>query len=209
MTEVRKVYLYHRYERLWHWVQALTFGLLFASGAVIHGTGTLPGLLPAALAVHEWSGLVLAVNALLGLLYHLATGEIRQFVPRYRQLFRGVYDQVRYYLHGIFTGAPHPHHKSPDDKLNPLQQLTYLGILNGLLPLQIVTGVLLWVRGQLPGVVDASVSPALVVSLHLLGAWVSMNFLIVHLYMTTTGVTLFASLEGMVTGWETLEGDAA
>ena len=101
-TRTERVYLYHRYERLWHWVQALTITLLLVSGAAIRFTGSLPLSLSLMTRVHEWTGLVMAANALLGLLYHLFTGEIWNFVPRFQELFGRVGDQVRFYLSGTY-----------------------------------------------------------------------------------------------------------
>jgi hypothetical protein len=34
-----------------------------------------------------------------------------------------------------------------------------------------------------------------------------MSFIIVHVYMTTTGHTLFAHIKSMITGWEEIEAE--
>ena len=38
--------------------------------------------------------------------------------------------------------------------------------------------------------------------LHLILAFLILNFLVVHLYMTTTGHSLFSHIWAMITGWE-------
>ena len=58
---------------------------------------------------------------------------------------------MTYQSRGIFYGEPHPSN-APGQKLNPLQQLTYLALLNVLFPLQIVTGALIWAVGHWPAV---------------------------------------------------------
>jgi thiosulfate reductase cytochrome b subunit len=52
--------------------------------------------------------------------------------------------QARFYLYGIFKGEKHPLDAHPRRKLHPLQKITYLALLNILLPFQIVTGLLMW-----------------------------------------------------------------
>ena len=41
--------------------------------------------------------------------------------------------------------------------------------------------------------------------LHTLGAFAILTFLVVHLYMTTTGHSIFAHIKAMITGWEEVE----
>ena len=51
--------------------------------------------------------------------------------------------QARFYLYGIMKGEPHPFAATTTDKFNPLQQLaSYLGVMFGLVPLLLITGVL-------------------------------------------------------------------
>ena len=41
--------------------------------------------------------------------------------------------------------------------------------------------------------------------IHTLGAFLLMAFVVVHVYMTTTGHTLTTNIKAMITGWEELE----
>ena len=41
--------------------------------------------------------------------------------------------------------------------------------------------------------------------LHTLGAFAFVAFLIIHVYMTTTGETLTADLKAMITGWHEMK----
>ena len=105
-------------------------------------------------------------------------------------------------MSGIFRGDAHPFEKTPHRKLNPLQQITYLGILNVLLPLQVVTGVLIWGAQRWP-VVDGWLGGlAFLAPLHAFGAWMFAAFLLMHMYLTTTGSTPLANIQAMVVGWE-------
>lgn len=202
-----RIYMYHAYERFWHWLQTALIIILLLTGLVIHRPDLFGGLsFHGLVTIHNVSAAILAINAFLSLFYHLTTGEIRSFIPRPYGFFDDSIEQTKYYLRGIFKHAPHPFEKSPARKMNPLQQVTYLGILNVLLPLQGITGILMWgaqkwtrvatFLGGLPGLA----------AFHTLVAWLFAAFIVAHVYLTTTGGTrALDSIKAMVTGWEDVE----
>jgi len=204
MTLVRHQ-LYSPYERIWHWLQALGIGLLMLTGVAIHLPARL-GWLPfaTAVALHNILGLALVANAFLGMFYYVTTGVIRQYLPEPRDFVSLSVRQVRYYLQGIFHGAAHPLEKSVQRRLNPLQQMTYLVILNVLLPLQMVTGLLMWGGQQWPQTVAAVGGLPVLGLIHTLGAWLFAAFVVMHVYLTTTGHTPLANLKAMILGYEDL-----
>lgn len=204
----RRVYMYGVYERIWHWTMAAAIVALLATGLHIHFPAAA-GLMsfPAAVAIHNVAAAILILNAALSLFYHVTTGEIRQFLPHPEGLVRRIAAQALYYTRGIFTGAAHPTAKSPARKLNPLQQITYAGLLNVLFPVQVVTGVLLWVGGVAPGLLAPVGGLSIVAPLHNLGSWLFLTFLVAHVYLTTTGHTPTENIRAMVGGWETVEGE--
>ena len=74
--------MYDAYERLWHWLQASAILLLLFTGLIIHkphffGMFSFPYMVN----VHNVLGFILLINAALSLFYHLASGEIRQYLP--------------------------------------------------------------------------------------------------------------------------------
>ena len=96
--------------------------------------------------------------------------------------------------------------KRPEDqKLNPLQQITYFGLLNVLLPLQIITGALMWGVQRWPDVAGFLGGLPVLAPFHTLVAWLLASFVVAHVYLTTTGVTATADIRAMVTGWEDME----
>ena len=149
--------------------------------------------------------LLLNYLKLFSFFYHLSTAEIRQFIPAGAGLAGRLKAQARYYLHGIFRGAAHPADKSREQKLNPLQQITYAGLLNVLFPLQIGTGALLWLAGNRPGILDPVGGLSVVTPVHNLGSWLFLSFLVAHVYLTTTGHTVMSNLRAMVDGWDEIE----
>ena len=142
------------------------------------------------------------LNAVFAAFYHFASGQINQYLPEPHGFFSRGIQQVDFYLRGIFQGEEHPFEKTPEQKLNPLQQVTYLAILNVLLPLQIITGLLMFGTMWWPQL--ATWLPFMA-PVHTLVAWFFVAFVILHIYLTTTGPTVTADLEGMITGWDKVE----
>lgn len=199
---MNKVYFYSVYERVWHWMQALVVLALIVSGAAIHWPGAFGWPFARVVSVHNILGFVLIGNAFLGLFYHLSTGEIRQYVPAPRGFISLSVRQARFYLRGIFRGEAHPVERSPLRKLNPLQQATYLLLLNVAIPMQVLTGVAMWGAAWWPGAIAKVGGLAPLAATHLLFAWLMTAFLVVHVYLTTTGPTPLAYTKAMVSGWE-------
>ncbi len=204
--EVREVYMYTFYERLWHWLQtALIFSLIF-TGLIIHKPDIFGAFSFAyVVQVHNILAAILVANAALALFYNLASGEIKQFLPQPRGFFNQAIEQTRFYLNGIFKGEEHPFEKSPERKLNPLQQATYFGLLNVLLPLQIITGTLIWGVQRWPELSARIGGLTYLAPLHTLITWLFASFIIMHVYLTTTGPTPLSDIKGMVMGWDEVE----
>ena len=195
--------LYKVGERVWHGVQAIAILMLIVSSFAI----VLPERFgdvkfAVAIRVHNILGFLLVVNAVAGLIYYLISGSIRHFLPERKGLVGSTLDQVRYYVRGIFLGHPHPFEKSAKRRLNPLQQITYLGIVNVLLPLQMATGLAMWSEQVLPGSVNFTGGLAVLNPIHTAGAWLFVTFLVVHVYLTTTGTTPVSNIKAMITGFE-------
>ena len=198
--------MYSAYERLWHWLQTGAIVLLLLTGLVIHKPDSFSFLnFRNVVATHNILSAILAVNAGLALFYHLASGEIQQYIPRPRGFFDRTMSQAIYYLRGIFKGEGHPFEKTADKKLNPLQQITYFGLLNVLLPLQGITGILMWGVQRWPSIASSLGGLPLLAPFHTMIAWLFGAFIVLHVYLTTTGQTPVSSIEAMITGWEDVE----
>jgi thiosulfate reductase cytochrome b subunit len=198
-----RIYMYESYRRFWHWLQTVTIVLLLFTGLIIHrpdlfGAFSFRGVV----TVHNVLAVILVVNAFLSLFYHLATERIREFIPHPYGFFDDAIVQAKYYINGIFKHEPHPFEKRPDSRMNPIQKATYFMILNVLLPLQIVTGALMWLVQKYPNVLGGL---PFLAPFHSLVAWMFATFILVHVYMTTTGVTPLEAMRAMVTGYEEVE----
>ncbi len=193
---------YSLHERLWHWLQAAGMILLILTGFAIHYPdhfGIL-GSMANALSCHTWIGFALIVNAFLGVFYHLTAEKYHHFLPRMDDFSGAAVRQARFYFYGIFKGEKHPLETDPRRKLNPLQKITYLALLNILLPFQIITGVLMWGSERWPQFFEKLGGLWVLAPAHTLGAYLFLAFLFGHLYLGTTGETPLSLLRAMITG---------
>lgn len=204
-----KEYVFGRYERLWHWTMAVSGIALIVTGLEVHGTGKWALMtLPTAVAIHNAFAIVLIVNAFLALFYHLATAAIRNFIPHPKGFLASALEHMTYQARGIFYGESHPRNAA-GKKLNPLQQVTYLALLNVLFPLQIVTGALIWAVGKWPAVASAVGGLHHVAPIHNLGAWLFLTFFVLHVYLVSTGRTPTDHLKSMITGYQHVDADGS
>ena len=195
MTE--RVYLFKGFERFWHWAQALLVITLLFTGFEIHGTYRALGF-ARAVDVHTvgaWSLVGLWVFAVF---WHLTTGEWRHYVPTLDKLMA----MARYYSSGIFRHEPHPFRPTAANKHNPLQRLTYLGVLVLVSPLIWISGWLYLFHADWAAWGLGALSLQWVAVAHTAGAFLMLAFFITHVYMVTTGRTFFAHTKAMLTGWE-------
>jgi len=205
-ARTERVYMYEPYRRFWHWLQTTSIVILLLTGLIIHrpdifGAFSFRGVV----TVHNVIAVILVINAALSLFYHVTTERIREFIPRPYGFFDDAIVQAKYYVKGIFKGEGHPFEKLPNSRMNPIQKATYFGILNVLLPLQIITGALMWSVQKWPQFADALGGLPFLAPFHSLVAWTFAAFILVHVYMTTTGATPLEAIRGMVTGYEEVE----
>lgn len=195
----KKVYLYKRFERFWHWSQTLLIFALIFTGFEIHGVSNFMGYENAVVWHNNaaWAFIILIIFAIF---WHLTTDEWKNYIPT-KENFNA---QVSYYLTGIFRHAPHPTGKRTLSKLNPLQRLVYFFLKVLLIPLMVFTGLLyMYFHYPVQGIELDSLEYLAV--LHTLGAYLLLSFIIIHLYLITTGKTLSSNLKAMVTGWEEMD----
>ncbi|MEO5367159.1 MAG: cytochrome b/b6 domain-containing protein [Magnetococcus sp. WYHC-3] len=192
--------------RLWHWSNAACFLALIYSGSSLHFAGTaLDGVLldfANARKVHNVAGLTLAALYLFFLVQGVRSGNLRQYFPRLdASWWQELWAVMGYYGGGIFKGAPHPFVPTPERKFNPLQQVTYLGVTLGGLPLLIASGVLFFFPEVFPDQIlgMGGIWPLAVG--HYLIAFFLTLFLVGHVYIITCGATLTSELKMMITGW--------
>jgi len=199
----QKVYIYKAFERFWHWMQAILIFFLAFTGFEIHGTLSFLGY-QNAVRYHNIAAYAFIVLIIFAVFWHFATGEWRQYLPT----FGNIKAQIYYYLFGIFKNAPHPTKKTVLSKLNPLQKLVYLGLKLLVIPVMVVSGLLyMFYRYPQEGTIEGLNidSVGVIAVFHTAGAFLLLAFIVVHLYLITTGTTVTSNLKAMLTGYEELE----
>lgn len=196
---MEKIILYSKFERFWHWTQVSLITLLGITGFEIHGSFVMFGY-ESSVRLHtasSWAFLILIIFAFFWL---MVTGQYVNFVPT----SRNVKAQINYYLSGIFRGAAHPTKKSKLSKLNPLQRIVYLVLIILAFPVQLITGFLyMYYHYPVKGIALSGLGTVAI--LHTLGAFLLIVFVIVHLYLITTGATITSNLKAMITGYDEVE----
>jgi thiosulfate reductase cytochrome b subunit len=201
----KRVKIYRTFERIWHWSQASLIIFLAITGFEVHSSIILFGFEKAVLFHRSASYLLLGLIAF-AIFWHFTSGEWKQYLPTTRKLF----DQIRYYSIGMFKGEKHPVKKTELSKLNPLQRIVYLGFKIILIPSVVISGILYLHHKTIDKnniIVISEFSLESVAAIHTLGAFLLIAFLVIHVYMTTTGQTFLSNIKAMITGYEEIEID--
>jgi thiosulfate reductase cytochrome b subunit len=193
----KKVYIYKAYERFWHWTQAFLVFFLAFTGFEIFGFRN-------AVIYHNAAAVSFMILIVFTIFWHFTTGEWKQYVPT----TKNIKAQILYYAVGMFKNAPHPVHKTELSKLNPLQRIVYFLLKVVFIPLMVISG-LLYMFYRYPhngNIVSINTEGLTTIAvLHTLGAFIMIAFVVVHLYLITTGTTIFTNLKAMLTGYEEIE----
>ena len=200
---MKNVYIYKGFERFWHWSQAGLIIFLGLTGFEVHDSIHIFGF-ERAVIYHRISAYLLLGLIIFAIFWHITTGEWRQYIPSSKNLKA----QIRYYTIGIFKNEPHPTRKTVLSKLNPLQVLTYLGFKIVIIPVVVVSGLFYMFFKQINAnniIVISKYELNTIANWHTFGASLLIIFLIIHVYMTTTGTTLTSNIKAMITGYEELE----
>jgi thiosulfate reductase cytochrome b subunit len=196
---VRNVRIFNGFERFWHWTQAALIITLLFTGFRIHG---FYGLLSfdQAVTVHTLAALSLIVLWIFAIFWHVTTGTWRHYLPT----TNGLWKVARFYAWGIFKGEQHPYRKHYWRKHNPLQALSYLGLKLFLFPAIWFSGLAyltynFWQNGI--------TSPILgwVAIIHVGTAFAILAFIIIHVYLLTTGGSLAHHVMPMINGYDEVD----
>ncbi len=200
---MKQVYIYKGFERFWHWTQAALIFFLAVTGFEVHGNIHIFGFEHAA-RFHRYASWLFIALIIFAIFWHIVTGEWKQYIPT----FKNLREQITYYTIGMFKGESHPVKKTELSKLNPLQRIVYLGFKLLLVPLTVISGLLYMFHKTIDKndiVVIRDISLESIAFWHTLGAFLLMVFLVIHVYMTTTGKTPTSNIKAMITGYEELE----
>ncbi|MCW8853084.1 MAG: cytochrome b/b6 domain-containing protein [Gammaproteobacteria bacterium] len=195
-----RIYIFKRFERFWHWSQALLIIFMMLTGFEVHGVYSLFGF-QAATELHTIAAWTLVSLWVFAIFWHFTTGEWKQYIPTMEK----VDQMLKFYLTGIFTDAPHPFKQTTVRKHNPLQRLAYLFVLAIINPLIWTTGWFYLFYGSWGNWGFGWLSLEWVAFFHVIAAFMMLIFFIAHIYLATAGHTVTSHIKAMITGWEEVE----
>jgi thiosulfate reductase cytochrome b subunit len=191
--------------RIWHWANALGFILLILTGIQIRYVGLFNVLsFETAVKTHNWVGFAAIANFLIWLGFYLFTDKIRVYHPELdaKKFFLSFFEQARFYSYGIFKGEKSPHRVRPHDKFNPMQSMTYQILMLMIVPIQFVTGILMWDVKRFQDLIEMMGGIRVVSTIHILIFILFVFFILVHAYMGALGRKPSTHYKEMFTGYE-------
>lgn len=208
---MRRLYIHPLPVRIWHWTNAVCFILLTLTGIQIRYVGLVDIIsFRTAVISHSWIGFAVTANFFLWFLYYLFSPKGRYYHAELNPvtLFKESLRQFVFYSYGIFKGWPNPFHLSEERKFNALQALTYQVVMLIMVPVQIVTGVLLWDVNRFAKIVDFFGGVRMVDTVHVVNFIVIVCYIPLHAYLASLGRTPTEHYKAMITGYEDVEDDA-
>jgi thiosulfate reductase cytochrome b subunit len=196
----RKVKIFTRFNRLWHWSQVASILILLFTGFRMNGLHTL---IPFQMAVnlHTFVALALLVLWAFATFWLFTTDAWKNFIPT-RQ---GLWQVIVYYGYGVFKGAPHPYRKVFHRRHNPLQLLAYLALKLVLFPAIWISGLVYLAYGFWSHLDGASLYLQVIANIHILAAFAIAAFVVAHVYLLTLGHGFRSHVRPMVTGFDDVD----
>lgn len=174
--EVR--YLKHDiWERIVHWLMALSVILLIISGLNIRFPGLLPWVTMNTYRFIHFVSMYVLIFSWIFHIYHTLFVEFKTETIRWRDI-KGIPGVLKYYLFVTDTLPPY-------EKYNPLQKFTY-NLVWILILVQVLTGLALYWPKALPWLVDAFGGLMVARTLHDFMNYIFIVYLIVHVYLILT-----------------------
>jgi thiosulfate reductase cytochrome b subunit len=203
MTDEKLMYVHPAPVRVWHWLNAVGFIILIITGIQIRFAEIVSWFsLEEAIQLHNYVGFVVIAAYGLWVSFYFGTMKIKLYFPNPLTFLPKAMAQIKYYGSGIFKGDPNPHHMTPDNKFNALQQQAYLGIMFIFLPAQMISGLFLWRVKRFENYIELIGGIKIVSTIHVLLFFFFLTFIFVHAYLATLGHTPLAHFKAMFTGYE-------
>ncbi len=215
-----KLYLYPKWIRSWHILNALLFIVLIATGLSMQYAGAAGWLLPAgseaaanaknefflmnfgaAVKWHNITALILSANFLVFIIGNITTGNSKHYRFGEKGLLKNLYIQGRYYAYGMFKGEPHPFPVTENSKFNPLQKVSYILAMYVGMPLLILSGIAMFFPELIVNRIF-NISGLLINDLiHITTGFILSLFMLIHIYTCTLGDKSSTLFKSMITGY--------
>jgi thiosulfate reductase cytochrome b subunit len=202
MTD-KKIYLFPKWLRLWHGLNALVFIALILTGLSMQYSSPDVPLIRFDIAVitHNICGMALTFLYVFFIIRNQVSGNRRHYKIQRKNLWSNMKLQVDYYVRGMFKGESYPFPVTSEHKFNPLQQITYELVMYIGMPLIIISGWGLLYPEITINKIFGSNGVLLTDILHIVIGFLLSVFLIIHIYFATVGHDPKANFRSMITGY--------
>jgi thiosulfate reductase cytochrome b subunit len=199
------MYLYPKWIRTWHFVNAVIFLVLIVTGISMQYTDkeNAAYVVGFAKAVkwHNFAAMVLVINYIIFVTGNLLTSNGSHYRIIRKDFLINLGKQFKYYSNGMFKGEKHPFPVTEKNKFNPLQKISYILAMYVAVPLLIISGVGL----LLPEITIKSlfgISGLILTDiLHITMGFFLSIFMVIHIYTCTLGARPSSLFWGMISGY--------
>lgn len=199
------MYLYPKWIRIWHVLNALLFIVLIVTGLSMQYTDKenasyIVGFAKA-VKVHNFAALLLTINYLVFVTGNVLTKNGRYYKIAKENFTEDLISQMKFYSWGMFKGEKHPFPVTEERKFNPLQKVTYVLAMYAAFPLLIISGIgLLFPEITLNTLFGIS-GLILTDILHITMGFFLSLFMVIHVYTCTLGASPTSLFWGMISGY--------
>lgn len=204
------MYLYPKWVRLWHLLNAILIIILILTGISMQYTGEdKKFLMDFAKAVrwHNFAAILLTASFIFFITGNLLTENGKYYKLKRQNLWSDLGKQMRFYAWGMFKGEKHPFPISLERKFNPLQKFSYVMAMYVAMPLVVISGAgLMFPEITIKGIFGVS-GLILTDILHITMGFFLSLFLVIHIYTCTLGSKPTSLFRGMLSGYQESEED--
>ena len=199
------MYLYPKWLRAWHVLNALLFLILIVTGLSMQYTDKQNAayIVGFSLAVkwHNFAAIALTINYIIFVTGNLFTKNGSYYRIGKQNFLSELISQLKFYSWGMFKGEKHPFPVTEMRKFNPLQKITYVLAMYLAVPLLIISGIgLLFPEITIKSIFGVS-GLILTDVLHITMGFFLSIFMIIHIYTCTLGAKPTSLFWGMISGY--------
>lgn len=201
----KRLYLYPKWIRFWHLVNAVLFLILIFTGiSMQYASGDRSFSLISfenAVAWHNVAAVILTFNYVYFVIGNRVTSNSKHYKLKKKNFWSDLFVQLKFYAFGMFQKEEHPFPVSHEQKFNPLQKISYVLAMYVGLPLIIITGIgLLFPEiliRQFFGVSGLLITDII----HVAVGFFLTVFLAIHIYTCTLGDKPGTLFKSMINGY--------
>ena len=150
---------------------------------------------------HDVAARILTLNYLVFIAGNIISGNGKYYRINEKNLLSDLGKQIKYFSWGMFKREKQPFPLTLENKFNPLEKVSYLLLMYLVLPMQILSGIVLLFPDMTIIKILGTRMYIFTDILHtILGLLISL-FLIIHIYLCTTGTKPSSFFRGIISGY--------